>query len=154
MFWHAVCRSYGRKAGEVPAAATRKGDAMKVNLSTRSLGLALPVLLLLAVATPALAADIAGPTAAISGIDTVWVLMGAFFVFFMQAGFGMVEAGFIRSKNSCNILTKNFMDYCTASIMYFFVGYAFMFGEGNGFIGLSNFGLTSSAGAPDNVPIW
>jgi len=54
----------------------------------------------------------------LSGVDTIWVLVGAFLVFFMQAGFGMVEAGFIRAKNSCNILTKNFMDYCAASIMF------------------------------------
>ncbi len=90
----------------------------------------------------------------ISGLDTVWVLFAAFMVFFMQAGFGMVEAGFIRAKNACNILTKNFLDYCIASIMFFLVGYAFMFGEGNSFIGWSNFALTSSVGCPDNLPIW
>ena len=44
------------------------------------------------------------------GLDTVWVLLAAFLVFFMQAGFGMVEAGFIRAKNACNILMKNFLD--------------------------------------------
>ncbi len=82
-------------------------------------------------------------------IDTVWVLLGAFLVFFMQAGFGMVEAGFIRAKNACNILTKNFIDYCSASIMFFLVGYAFMFGEGNGFMGMSGFCL---AGVPDIIP--
>jgi ammonium transporter, Amt family len=86
-------------------------------------------------------------------VDTVWVLLAAFLVFFMQAGFGMVEAGFIRAKNACNILTKNFVDYCSASIMFFLVGYAFMFGEGNGFIGWTGFGL-SSASNPSEVPIW
>jgi Amt family ammonium transporter len=96
----------------------------------------------------------------VSGIDTVWVLVAAFLVFFMQAGFGMVEAGFIRAKNACNILTKNFLDYCSASIMFFLVGYAFMFGEGNGFIGLSGFGLagmgTANGGAVavPNVSLW
>jgi len=86
------------------------------------------------------------------GLDTVWVLVAAFLVFFMQAGFGMVEAGFTRAKNACNILTKNFMDYCVASVMFFLVGYAFMFGEGNAFIGLKGFGMS----APDNpsgVPV-
>jgi len=87
-------------------------------------------------------------------IDTIWVLLGAFLVFFMQAGFGMVEAGFIRSKNTCNILTKNFIDYCSASVMFFLVGYAFMFGEGNGFIGLSGFALGADAPNPSGVPIW
>jgi len=90
----------------------------------------------------------------ISGLDTVWVLIAAFFVFFMQAGFGMVEAGFIRAKNACNILTKNFLDYCIASLMFFLVGYAFMFGEGNGFIGFSAFGLSSTGSCPSNLPVW
>ena len=53
------------------------------------------------------------------GLDTVWVLIAAFLVFFMQAGFGMVEAGFIRAKNTVNILTKNFLDFCMASIGFF-----------------------------------
>ena len=92
-------------------------------------------------------------TSVARGLDTVWVLVAAFLVFFMQAGFGMVEAGFIRTKNTCNILTKNFMDYCTASIMFFLVGYAFMFGSGNGFIGTSGFGL-AGAENPSGVPIW
>ena len=51
----------------------------------------------------------------------------------MQAGFGMVEAGFIRAKNACNILTKNFLDFCMASLGFFLIGYGLMFGEGNGF---------------------
>jgi len=100
---------------------------------------------------PALAHEAAAP--AFEGVDTVWVLLAAFLVFFMQAGFGMVEAGFIRAKNTCNILTKNFIDYCSASIMFFLVGYAFMFGGGNGFIGLDGFGL-SNAPNPSGVPIW
>ena len=60
------------------------------------------------------------------GLDTVWVLIAAFLVFFMQAGFGMVEAGFIRAKNATNILTKNFIDFCMASIGFFAFGYALM----------------------------
>jgi Amt family ammonium transporter len=97
-----------------------------------------------------------GPTAAVNAvaIDTVWVLVAAFLVFFMQAGFGMVEAGFIRAKNTCNILTKNFIDYCSASIMFFLVGNAFMFGSGNGSIGFSGFGLGAGAPNPPTVPIW
>ena len=87
------------------------------------------------------------------GLDTVWVLLAAFLVFFMQAGFGMVEAGFIRAKNTCNILTKNFLDYCVASVMFFLVGYAFMFGSGNGLIGLSGFAL-SGAENPSGVPLF
>ena len=111
------------------------------------------LLTLVAVAAPAQAQD-AAEASPISGLDTVWVLIAAFFVFFMQAGFGMVEAGFIRAKNACNILTKNFLDYCIASIMFFLVGYAFMFGKGNGFIGLSAFGLSSNGSFPANLPVW
>ena len=96
------------------------------------------------------------PSAAGVGValDTVWVLIAAFLVFFMQAGFGMVEAGFIRAKNTCNILTKNFVDYCSASIMFFLVGYAFMFGAGNDFIGWAGFGMGEGAPNPSSVSIW
>ncbi len=87
------------------------------------------------------------------GLDTVWVLLAAFLVFFMQAGFGMVEAGFIRAKNTANILTKNFLDFCMASVAFFVVGYALMFGEGNGFIGFSGFFLIGAESGAD-VPLY
>jgi Amt family ammonium transporter len=87
------------------------------------------------------------------GLDTVWVLVAAFLVFFMQAGFGMVEAGFTRAKNACNILTKNFLDYCVACIMFFVAGYALMFGTGNGFIGWTGF-FMSDAVNPSGVQPW
>ena len=86
------------------------------------------------------------------GLDTVWVLLAAFLVFLMQAGFGLVEAGFTRAKNACNILTKNFLDYCVASIMFFLIGYAIMFGEGNGLWGWTGLGM-SEAENPSGVPI-
>ena len=80
------------------------------------------------------------------GLDTVWVLIGAFLVFFMQAGFGMVEAGFIRAKNTCNILTKNFLDFCMASLGFFLIGYGLMFGKTNGFCGTTGFALSGVTG--------
>lgn len=86
-----------------------------------------------------------------TGVDTLWVLLSAFLVFFMQAGFGMVEAGFIRAKNVCNILTKNFLDFCMASLGFFIFGYAIMFGPGNRFMGLKGWfliGAKSGAGVP------
>ena len=86
------------------------------------------------------------------GLDTVWVLVAAFLVFFMQAGFGMVEAGFIRAKNTTNILTKNFLDFCMASIGFFMFGYAIMFGSGNGFIGMEGFFLAGAQSGAD-VPL-
>lgn len=71
----------------------------------------------------------------IYSLDTVWVLVCAFLVFFMQAGFSLVEAGFTRSKNAVNILMKNVSDFMIGSLAFFAVGYALMFGAGNGFMG-------------------
>jgi Amt family ammonium transporter len=91
------------------------------------------------------------------GLDTVWVLLGAFLVFFMQAGFGMVEAGFIRAKNTCNILTKNFLDFCMASLGFFLIGYGLMFGDGNAFCGTKGwclFGLDSTTGGIPLYAFW
>ena len=87
------------------------------------------------------------------GVDTLWILLAAFLVFFMQAGFGMVEAGFIRAKNTCNILTKNFLDFCMASLGFFIFGYAIMFGEGNNFLGLQGWFLVNAESGA-NVPLY
>lgn len=74
-------------------------------------------------------------------IDTVWMLLAAMLVFFMQPGFALCEAGFTRSKNTANILFKNFVDFMIGSILFWFVGFGFMFGsDGQGFIGMPNFG--------------
>ncbi|RLD93212.1 MAG: hypothetical protein DRI93_05600 [Aquificota bacterium] len=62
--------------------------------------------------------------------DTVWVLVTAFLVFWMQPGFALLEAGFTRAKNTVNILMKNVMDFCIASVAYWAVGFAVMFGNG------------------------
>jgi Amt family ammonium transporter len=73
-------------------------------------------------------------------LDTVWMLLAAMLVFFMQPGFAMVEAGFTRTKNTSNILMKNFVDFMFGSILFFFVGFGIMFGnDGAGFIGMPNF---------------
>ncbi len=90
----------------------------------------------------------------VQGLDTVWVLLGAFLVFFMQAGFGMVEAGFIRAKNTCNILTKNFLDFCMASLGFFLVGYALMFGDGNAFCGTSGWCLGGLDETANGIPLF
>ncbi|MGP4070922.1 ammonium transporter [Piscibacillus sp. B03] len=79
----------------------------------------------------------------ISSIDMVWMMLGAFLVFFMHAGFAMVETGFTRSKNALNILMKNMMTIAIASVLYFLIGFGLMFGETlGGFIGTSGFLLT------------
>ncbi|MFH1684356.1 MAG: ammonium transporter [Candidatus Margulisiibacteriota bacterium] len=92
-------------------------------------------------------------TELLRGVDTLWVLISAFLVFFMQAGFGMVEAGFIRAKNACNILTKNFLDFCMASVGFFIFGYAIMFGAGNAFAGMTGWFL-SGAVSGANIPLY
>ena len=74
-------------------------------------------------------------------LDTVWMLLAAMLVFFMQPGFALCEAGFTRSKNTANILFKNFVDFMVGSVLFWFVGFGFMFGsDGAGFIGMPNFG--------------
>ncbi len=88
------------------------------------------------------------------GLSTVWVLVGAFLVFFMQAGFGMVEAGFIRAKNACNILTKNFLDFCMASLGFFLIGYGLMFGDGNSFMGLKGWCLMGLEPTASGIPLY
>jgi len=65
-------------------------------------------------------------------IDTMWVLLATALVFFMQAGFAMVETGFTRAKNAGNIIMKNLMDFAVGSIIYFVFGFSIMFGESIG----------------------
>jgi Amt family ammonium transporter len=67
--------------------------------------------------------------------DTMWTLLAAALVFFMQAGFAMVETGFTRAKNAGNIIMKNLMDFAIGSVVFWILGFGLMFGEGNGFIG-------------------
>lgn len=81
-----------------------------------------------------------------NNINIVWTCIAAFLVFFMQAGFAMVETGFTRAKNAINILMKNLMDFSVGSLAFFLVGFGLMFGESKGFIGLSHFGLSGITG--------
>jgi Amt family ammonium transporter len=81
-------------------------------------------------------------------LDTLWVILAACLVFFMNAGFGMLETGFCRAKNAVNILAKNFVVFSVSAIAFWAVGFALMFGDGNGFFGLSGWFLLS----PDNSP--
>jgi len=68
-----------------------------------------------------------------TGLNTVWMLLAAMLVFFMQPGFALVEAGFTRSKNTANILMKNLVDFMVCSILFWFIGFGLMFGVGNVF---------------------
>ncbi len=126
--------------------------------------------LLLCLAMPAAVALADGPTSSSAGdgqagaaasaiqsaldavtlnVNTVWTCMAAFLVFFMQAGFAMVETGFTRAKNAVNILMKNLMDFAIGSVAFFVLGFGLMFGDktGNGgWLGLSMFGLGGTSG--------
>ena len=70
-----------------------------------------------------------------SAVNTIWVLLGAALVFFMQAGFAMCEAGFTRAKNTGNILMKNLMDFCIGTPTYCILGFGIMFGGAGAIIG-------------------
>ena len=78
-------------------------------------------------------------------IDTVWVMVAAFLVIFMNAGFGMLEAGFCRQKNAVNILAKNLIVFGLSTIAYWVLGFALMFGDGTPFFGLNGFFLGGDA---------
>ncbi|MGN6177773.1 MAG: ammonium transporter [Mucilaginibacter sp.] len=74
-------------------------------------------------------------TSMMNSINTVWTLVAAFLVFGMQAGFTMLEAGFARKRETVNVLMECIFDTCLCGILFYAMGYAFMFGWGNGFIG-------------------
>src|SRR3954451_2843769 len=85
----------------------------------------------------------------VSPINTMWVLVTAFLVFFMQAGFMALEAGFARSRETVNILMECVFDTCLCGVLYWAIGFAFQFGTGNGLIGHTNFflhGMTKAYG--------
>jgi Amt family ammonium transporter len=82
-------------------------------------------------------------------LDTLWVLLAGMLVFFMNLGFGLVESGFARAKNTVNIISKNFVVFAIASIAFYVIGWGLMFGDGNGLLGLK--GLFMLGGA-DNSP--
>ena len=86
-------------------------------------------------------------------IDTLWVLLGGILVFWMQAGFAMVETGFTRSKNAGNIIMKNLMDFALGSLIYWIVGFGIMFGaDAAGIIGTPGFFADGTAeNAADSI---
>lgn len=77
-----------------------------------------------------------------SALDTIWTLLGAALVFFMQAGFAMVETGFTRAKNAGNIIMKNLMDFAIGTVVFWFIGFGIMFAGDGKFIGGLDFFIT------------
>ena len=80
----------------------------------------------------------------VNPLNTMWVLVTAFLVFFMQAGFMMLEAGFARIRETSNILLECIADTCLCGILFWAWGFAFMFGTGNKFIGHEFFFLNNA----------
>ncbi len=101
-----------------------------------------------AVAAPA-APDLSHFSSLRIGMDTVWVLVAAMLVFFMNAGFALVESGLCRAKNAVNILSKNFIVFALSTISFYVIGWGLMFGDGNAFFGTSGLFFVSGA---DNSP--
>ncbi|BCY19573.1 ammonium transporter (plasmid) [Leptolinea sp. HRD-7] len=127
------------------------------------------LVLLLVTVAPVLAAgpDPAGAATAeanpVASINFSWTLISAFLVFFMQAGFAMVEAGLSRAKNTVAVLTKNYMDGLIGGLAFWAFGFAFMFGgsalasgleSGNPFIGFSGFMLSGDAYDVTTMELW
>ena len=101
----------------------------------------------LGVAAPALAADGEGPSTQVM-LDTLWVIIAGALVFFMNAGFGLLETGLCRAKNAVNVLAKNFTVAACAGLAFYVMGFALMFGDGNPFVGLAGFFLGGADTSP------
>ncbi len=95
------------------------------------------------------------PESIATSLDTVWVLIAAALVFFMQAGFFFLEGGLTRAKNVSNAMLKGAMDFCLGALVFWMIGFAFMFGfDRGGFIGSS--GFFSNLASPDwnGLPLY
>ncbi|MHB9111324.1 MAG: ammonium transporter [Thermoleophilia bacterium] len=105
-------------------------------------------LVMLFVPSLAFAQEATEPSAESIAIDTVWVMLAAFLVFFMQAGFATLEAGFCRTKNAGHIAWKNLVNLAISAMVFWAVGFAIAFGTGSGFAGSSGWFMSV---APDQV---
>ncbi|MED5465142.1 MAG: ammonium transporter [Myxococcota bacterium] len=118
----------------------------QVNNLITKVSLPLSVLALLLVSTQATAAETT--TDMQVAVDTVWVVLAGILVFFMNAGFGLLETGFCRAKNAVSILSKNFTVASCAGLSFFMVGFGIMFGDGNDYFGLSGFFMVGADNSP------
>ena len=133
----------------------RRNDKLWALLAVAGLGLAATGFAQDATAAAAAAAPAAADTVKEGlsnmrvAIDTVWVLVTAMLVFWMNAGFAMVESGLCRAKNCCNILAKNFIVFALSTISFWVLGWGLMFGDGTPWLGLHGLWFVSGA---DNSP--
>lgn len=121
-----------------------------ISLILLTLMLAVPLAAFAEEATPTVAGNAEAIVAVQKNADFLWTLIAAFMVFFMQAGFAMVEAGFTRSKNAVNIIMKNLMDMSMGAVAYWAIGFAIMFGVSKtGWFGTTGFFLSDYAADKD-----
>jgi len=138
------------RAGEKSKSRLRSG-----NMKNLFRGL-LPALLCLGLLFPGTALAAEGPTTESNAIaiDTVWVLICAYLVFLMHAGFTMVEAGFTRAKNIVNIMMKNMLTISLGALLFFAVGFGLAFGgDAGSFIGVKGFWLTGIDDLDFGIPM-
>lgn len=89
----------------------------------------------------------------IMSADTIWIAICTVLVFFMQTGFAMLETGFTRKKNSCNVIMKNIMDFAVGSIFYWILGFGIMFGATTGVVGVIDlFSKGDCSAASQTIP--
>ncbi len=134
--------SYATRDGRRYGAALLAGKLMGVGMALLVMAAVTGVFFAkgMAADTTLKAADVVNP------INTAWTLIAAFLVFGMQVGFTMLEAGFCRSRETVNVLMECIVDTCLCGILFYAIGFAFMFSHGNGFIGYHWFFLQ---GAPE-----
>jgi Amt family ammonium transporter len=126
-------------------------SSTKIRKITRRCAPLCSVGLILASSAHAQEAAPAGPSAAELKVmvDTLWVLIAGFLVFWMNAGFGCVEAGLCRAKNATNILGKNFVVFALSALVFYAVGFGLMFGDGTPFFGSSGWFLKGADNSPE-----
>jgi Amt family ammonium transporter len=137
-------------SGSFGATKTKTSDIGKSLMTRRH---TLSAVLALATYAPTALSQGADSTPAFDGLGTLWVLLAAFLVFFMQAGFSMVEAGFVRAKNAGNVLMKNLVDFCFASLGFFLFGYALMYGGDGALFGTSGWLLMGVESPVEGLPL-
>jgi Amt family ammonium transporter len=134
-----------------------KGITKKITYIAAGTLVALPLYGWCAEEAPTLASNAEAIATVQTHADYVWTLLAAALVFFMQAGFAMVETGFTRAKNAVNILMKNMMDFAMGSIAYWAIGFGLMFGATTtGWFGTSGFFLSdfTPGGDPWVLAFW
>ena len=132
-------------------------DVINHDFSRWFVYLALAVLMLVVTISPSLAEDLSSLQEQLNqtkiAVDTGWILFTGSLVFFMNPGFAMVETGFCRRQNAINVLAKNLIVFCLATVAFWAVGYSFMFGKSYDFIGLQGFFLIGFENNPTEIPL-